>query len=277
MMQHSVWFSRLICKSLLFVNMISQAILRTVNRERQIRAWHNLLLFLFMFFIHLIIPFGKFGPSYLGNATAAARAALPSPTSACWVFSCFRNPSNSDDMYYMIFNVRTWSFLCERFNGIHTGVGHTDNESAHHSRVRRSTNWATPSPHERNSDSLVKAHFTLWRSMAGGSTAKDHTRAKQNAFLPQVQILIHYLKHIPPLMIWEMWGKKTLIHTCLWVLTAPTWHLGILKQNEMEKKKEKRKKASNTSEINIVVHGIIHHRTIGTQCNLNHTCADLRW
>ena len=31
----------------------------------------------------------------LGKATvAAARAAPPSPTSACWVFSCFRNPPN---------------------------------------------------------------------------------------------------------------------------------------------------------------------------------------
>ena len=29
--------------------------------------------------------------------------------SACWVFSCFRNPANSD-MYYRIFIVRTWSF-----------------------------------------------------------------------------------------------------------------------------------------------------------------------
>ena len=28
----------------------------------------------------LLIPCGKFGPSYLGKATAAARAALPSPT-----------------------------------------------------------------------------------------------------------------------------------------------------------------------------------------------------
>ena len=63
--------------------------------------------FLFSFyFIRLIIPFGKFGPSYLGKTKAAARAALPSPTCACWVFSCFRNPPNSD-MDYMIFNVRT--------------------------------------------------------------------------------------------------------------------------------------------------------------------------
>ena len=43
----------------------------------------------------------------------------------CVVFSCFRNPPNSD-MDYRIFNVRT--FLCVR---THTGVGHTD-ESAQH-------------------------------------------------------------------------------------------------------------------------------------------------
>ena len=48
--------------------------------------------------------------------------------SACWVFSCFRNPPNSD-MEYRIFIDRTWSFLCVR---IHTGVGHTDSESAEH-------------------------------------------------------------------------------------------------------------------------------------------------
>ena len=54
------------------------------------------------YFIHFIIPFLKFGPPCQGKATAAARAALPkilkyyimlvfltlpSPTSACWVFS----------------------------------------------------------------------------------------------------------------------------------------------------------------------------------------------
>ena len=57
--------------------------------------------------MHFITPFGNFGPPYLGKATAAARgAALPSPTSACWVFSCFRiHPPNSD-MNYRIFDVR---------------------------------------------------------------------------------------------------------------------------------------------------------------------------
>ena len=42
-----------------------------------------------LFFLHFIIPFGKLGPPYLGKATAAARTALPSPTSACWVFRVF--------------------------------------------------------------------------------------------------------------------------------------------------------------------------------------------
>ena len=42
--------------------------------------------------------------------------------------SCFRNPPNSD-MDYMVFIVRTWSFLCVR---IHMGVEHTDCELAQH-------------------------------------------------------------------------------------------------------------------------------------------------
>ena len=48
--------------------------------------------------------------------------------SACWVFSCFCNPPNSD-MDYRVFIMRTWSFLCVR---AHTGVGHTDSKSAQH-------------------------------------------------------------------------------------------------------------------------------------------------
>ena len=88
------------------------------------QAWGIYFVF---YFIHLIIPFGKFGLPYLDKDTAAARAALASPTSACWVFSCFRNPPNSD-MNYRIVNVRTLSFLCVP---IHSGVEHTDKESAH--------------------------------------------------------------------------------------------------------------------------------------------------
>ena len=59
--------------------------------------------------MHFITHFGKFRPPYLGKATAARRTALPSPTSACWVFSCFRNATNSD-VDYRVFNVRTWWF-----------------------------------------------------------------------------------------------------------------------------------------------------------------------
>ena len=39
------------------------------------------------------------------------------------------------------------------------------------------------------------------------STAKGHTREKQNVFLSQVKILIHYLIHIPPLRIGDILGK----------------------------------------------------------------------
>ena len=52
-----------------------------------------------------MIPFGKFGPPYLGMATSAARAALPSHTSTCWVFSFSCNSPNPD-MDYRIFKVR---------------------------------------------------------------------------------------------------------------------------------------------------------------------------
>ena len=51
-------------------------------------------IYIYIFFIHCIIPFWKFGPPYLGKTTAAVRAALPSPISACWVFLCFRNIVN---------------------------------------------------------------------------------------------------------------------------------------------------------------------------------------
>ena len=50
-------------------------------------------------YIHVVSLLGKFESSYQGKATAAARAALPSPTSACWVFSCVRTPPNSDMDY----------------------------------------------------------------------------------------------------------------------------------------------------------------------------------
>ena len=68
--------------------------------------------FIFYFFVlyTLLIPCGKFRLPFLGKATVSSRAALPSPTSACWVFLCFRNPQSSD-MDYRIFNVRTWSWL----------------------------------------------------------------------------------------------------------------------------------------------------------------------
>ena len=42
------------------------------------------------------------------------------------------------------------------------------------------------------------------------STAKDHIRAKQNVFLPQVQILIHNLIYIPAVEDWINLGKMKL-------------------------------------------------------------------
>ena len=59
-------------------------------------------------FFTLYYPFQEIWATLPGYLTVATRAVLPSPASACWVFSWFRNPTNSD-MDYRIFNVRTWS------------------------------------------------------------------------------------------------------------------------------------------------------------------------
>ena len=40
---------------------------------------YSIYFIIFFHVIHFIIPFGKFGPPYMGKTTAAARAALPSP------------------------------------------------------------------------------------------------------------------------------------------------------------------------------------------------------
>ena len=73
----------------------------------------------FIFIYTLVIPCGKFEPPYLGKATAAERAVLPSAMSTCWVFSCFRNPSNSD-LEYIIFNVHTITCPWTPLGGCHS-------------------------------------------------------------------------------------------------------------------------------------------------------------
>ena len=129
----------------------------------------------------VVVHFRKFGLPYLGKAAATARAELSSPTSACCIFACFRNPPNSD-MDYRIFNVCACSFLCVR---IHTGVGYTNSVSTHfwvrgknslsflcapdriltrvmECEVWRSTNWATPPPqleHEVLPRSSLRWHW----------------------------------------------------------------------------------------------------------------------
>ena len=60
--------------------------------------------FLFFYILYTLLSLaGKFGLPYLDQAIAAPRAALPC---ACWVFSCFCNPLNSD-MDHRILNVHT--------------------------------------------------------------------------------------------------------------------------------------------------------------------------
>ena len=80
-------------------------------------------------FYTLLIPFRKFGPPYLVNATAAARAALPSPTSACWVFRVSVIHQTLTWTTYRILNMCMWSFLCERIY-THKGWAHRQRFSA---------------------------------------------------------------------------------------------------------------------------------------------------
>ena len=77
-----------------------------------------------------------YSPNVKPHQELAARAALPSPTSACWVFLCFCNLLNSD-MDYRIFNMHTWSFFSM---SIHTGVGHTYESAQHFDSEKTLTN-----------------------------------------------------------------------------------------------------------------------------------------
>ena len=76
----------------------------------------------------------------------------------------------------------------------------------------KTTGW-TPSVVPQPQESIDR--FLLFYAQ---STTKGHIRAKQNVFLqvniliqhvflPQVNILIHYFIHIPPLRIGEIWGN----------------------------------------------------------------------
>ena len=65
-----------------------------LHKQQQYAVAHNLHSIhfhhgtVFFFSPTLFIPCGKFGSPYLGKATAAARAALPIPNSACGIFAC---------------------------------------------------------------------------------------------------------------------------------------------------------------------------------------------
>ena len=98
--------------------------------------------------------------------------------SACWVFSCFCNPPNSD-MDYRIFNMRTWSFLCVH---IHTGVGHTDSQSAEHFLIRKTHN----SNFSCAPDGIRTFVLWIWSPMfyqlSYSVNPKIHKRLKKNTF-----------------------------------------------------------------------------------------------
>ena len=67
--------------------------------------------------------------------TEVCLSSCPQSVCVCWVSSYFRNPPNSD---YRIFSVHMWLFLCVR---IHTGVGHTNSESAQHFWLGKARNF----------------------------------------------------------------------------------------------------------------------------------------
>ena len=96
--------------------------------------------FLFLLYTLLFIPFGTFGPPYLGKTTVQQpqeQCLLPSPTSACWVVS-------------VIHQTLTWTTgsltcVCDySYACVYThGVGHTDSESAQHFGLRKThTNFS---------------------------------------------------------------------------------------------------------------------------------------
>ena len=127
--------------------------------------------------------------------------------SACWVFSCFHNPPNSDKNY-MIFNVRTWSLLCVRIN---TGDEHTDGELVQHFCLGKTHKFAcapdgirtsvhpnlSPMLYQlshpvtpkmtRNVGSNVDITIDTWFLRPVNRECRRHIRAKSNAFLPQVK------------------------------------------------------------------------------------------
>ena len=75
---------------------------------------------------HCFIPFGKFGPTYLGMAAAAARAALLSPTSVyAGSFRVFVIHRNLTWTTGSLTCVRDHSYACV-YIYIHTGVRHCD-------------------------------------------------------------------------------------------------------------------------------------------------------
>ena len=89
----------------------------------------------------------------------SCKSSATSPTSACWVFSCFRNPPNSD-MDYRISNVGTYIYI--RSFGKPAASQHNifDSENSwsfscvpdgiqiQECEVQRCTNLATLSPYE---------------------------------------------------------------------------------------------------------------------------------
>ena len=122
------------------------------------------LCFFYIFFCMLYTLFsqwefshGKFGRFPQGKPAATVSRCYPTIT-LCWVFSCFRNPSNSDTNY-RIFPLRAYTqggwvhrqrvsitFLTRKNSQFFLVFQKGFEPWSFGSRVRRSTNLATPSP-----------------------------------------------------------------------------------------------------------------------------------
>ena len=136
------------------------------------------------------LPPGQAGSQ--GYSSRKSSAIYPSPTSACWVFSCFRNPSNSD-MEYRIFNVRTWTFLSVRYTqgglGTPTTSQHTiltrkncdndDNTNNNNNNSSSSSSSSNTTTTNNNNSFIIiinsSSSSNIWLTKAGGGTEAGGT------------------------------------------------------------------------------------------------------
>ena len=100
--------------------------------------------------------------------------------SLAFIFQCMLglNPPNSD-MDYRIFNMRTWSFLCVH---IHTGVGHTDSQSAEHVLIRKTHNLNFSCAPDGIRTFVLWIWSPMLYQLSYSVNPKIHKRLKKNTF-----------------------------------------------------------------------------------------------